>query len=46
MLAAFGREDDRTDATEVRAYVGALLLLEGLEELRNIRRLLTPPKES
>lgn len=31
-----------TDAEYVRAYTGALLVAEGILELRMIRRLLTP----
>jgi hypothetical protein len=45
MLAALGKEDARTDAQHARAYVGALLLVEAVRELRTIRKMLTP-KES
>jgi hypothetical protein len=36
-----GREESDDDADHVRAYVGAVLLAEGLAELKNIRKLLT-----
>jgi hypothetical protein len=42
LLAALGHEPSESDNDEARAYAGALLLLEGLNELRNIRRSLSP----
>lgn len=45
VLTALGREVYESESEEVRAYVGAMLLVEAVGELRNIRRLLTPPKE-
>jgi hypothetical protein len=42
VLAALGREDAPTDAQHVRAFVGALVIVEGLAELRTIRKMLTP----
>jgi hypothetical protein len=37
-----GRREGLLETEQARALVGALLLVEGLHELRNIRRLLTP----
>lgn len=46
LLAALGRDFDEsvTDAEMVRAYVGAVLLANGLSELTRIRKLLTAPE--
>lgn len=44
LLAALDNEPTGTDAHTVRAYAGAVLLAEGLQDLRRIRHLLTPPK--
>jgi hypothetical protein len=43
LLAALGQEGDdtQTEPAFIRSYTGALLLAEGLVELRNIRKLLT-----
>jgi hypothetical protein len=43
VLAALGHEEPEHDAEQARAYVGALLFIEGLQELRAIRKLLTAP---
>jgi hypothetical protein len=45
LLAALGREEPGTDAEYVRAFTGAVLLADGLQELKTIRKLLTAPKE-
>ena len=41
MLAALGREELPTEAEHVRSYVGALVIVEALRDLRTIRMLLT-----
>lgn len=41
LLAAMGHVPD-SDEDEAKAMVGAIVLAEGLHELRLIRRLLTP----
>jgi hypothetical protein len=46
VLAALGREVHEEDGEHVRAYVGALLIVEAVQELKNIRKLLTAPKDS
>ncbi len=43
-MAALGAEEQETEAEHVRAYVGAILLAEGLAELKSIRRALTQEK--
>jgi hypothetical protein len=44
LLAAFGPDEPSEDVgPEARAYVGALRLLEALEDLRLIRMVLTKP---
>jgi hypothetical protein len=40
-LLASAEEDDDTDAQIVRRYVGAVLLLEALADIRAIRKSLT-----
>jgi hypothetical protein len=45
VLAALGRDEIEEVDGEARAYVGALLFLEAVDELRKIRRLLTAPKD-
>jgi hypothetical protein len=43
LIALFGHESE-SEADDLRATAGAVILLDYLQELRNIRRLLTPPK--
>ncbi len=38
LLAALGREETENEAENVRAYVGAVHLAEGLLELRALRK--------
>jgi len=40
-----GTEEPEHDAEHVRTYVGALLFVEALHELRAIRKLLTAPEK-
>jgi hypothetical protein len=39
-----GNESQETDAEFVRAFVGATLFAEAMHDVRQIKRLLTPPK--
>jgi hypothetical protein len=41
VLAALGRETRSTDAEQVRAFVGALLIVDIVNELRALRKALT-----
>lgn len=41
VLAALGWKETDSDAETSRAYVGALLIVDGVTELRNIRKLLS-----
>jgi len=45
VLTLLGRELSDSPNEDARAYVGAILLVEAFQELRQIRRLLTAPKE-
>jgi hypothetical protein len=46
VLAALGRKASGFESEDARAYVGAMLLVEAVTELRIIRKALTtPPKE-
>jgi hypothetical protein len=45
VLAALGRTASEGESENARAYVGAMLFVEAIAELRNIRKLLTAPKE-
>lgn len=44
LLEALGAQRDMDDA-HARAFVGCLVLVEGLQELTTIRKTLTPPKD-
>lgn len=39
LLAALGRDEIENENEETRAYVGALLLLDGLDELKTLRKM-------
>lgn len=44
LLAALGQSEPENEAETVRTYTGALLIVDALRELTDIRRLLTVPE--